>query len=163
MSELDDILAQYDYAEEITVPVADGKLNVTLTEAHAGRNREFGRAILEAAEGKKIEKPSDFPEDLEIKVFCEILLKGWDLTRDGQTVPISAAHDILTAGRSGVLLFREMATIAATPARFLKGDTKKKTSSDTTPTASSSETKPSSSKNKRKPADTQSPPASSDT
>jgi len=163
MAELDDILGQFDYAETITQTIPGGGLTVTVAEAHHKRNRAFGRAMFQVMMREDVETSDDITEDIEIDVFCETLLKSWDMTRDGEPVPIDEASDIFKRNRAGNLLFREVGEIAATSANFLQEPSKKKSSSKPTTRKKPSGAKPKQSPAKLMPEAAKSQPASSDT
>ena len=132
MSDIAEILEQFDYAETITKTVANGMLEVTVAEASHKRNRAFGQAMLQVMMRDDINSVQDLTEEIEIDIFCDTLLKRWNLTRNGKAVPIEEAKDIFKANRAGSLLFREVGEIAATAANFLEKPSKKKTSSKST-------------------------------
>lgn len=160
MAELSDILADYDFAETIEAKVADGKLTVSLAEAHGSRNREFGRAMLKIMRDHEIDEAEGFTEDMEIAAFCSALLKGWDLTKNGKPVPLDQAEATLTGSKAGRNLFREMGAICASPERFRNRPSKKKPSSTTSRNTSSSARRRGSSKGKPKAAASRSRSAS---
>lgn len=163
MSDIADILGQFDYAETITMTIADGGLTVTVAEASHKRNRAFGQAMYQVMVRDDIKTVEDITEDIEIDVACATLLKSWDMTRNGNAVPIEEASKIFKANRAGRLLFREVGGIAATPANFLNKPSKKKPSSKSTTRKRPSKAKPKRSPAKRKPAVATSPPGSSST
>lgn len=164
MSDIDDILAQYDYAETITQTFADGALTATLAEAHPQRNREFAKAFLKEIADTGAESVKDLGEDAEIRVFCASLLKSWDAQRGGKPIAVEDAGEFFSGSRAGLNLFREMSSVCAQPARFRgAGPSKKKRSSSSTRNRSSSAKKPKSSGTRRKPAATKSRSASATT
>ena len=161
MSDIAEILEQYDFAETITKTIANGKLTVTVAEANGKRNRAFGQALFQAMMRAGIKSPNDIPEEIEIDVLCDTLLKQWDLTKNGKPVPVSEAKSVFKAGRAGILLFREIGELSATSANFLNQPSKKKKSSKSTTRKRPSKARPRSSPAKRKPAvAAKSPPGS---
>ena len=120
MSEIDEILADYEYAETITREFADGKLKVTLAEANGNRNPDFGLATWAAMQKNETENPLTIPEDDKIRVFSMTLLKSWDATDGGKAVAPKDAFDYLTKNRAGRLLFREMHGLCWKPKLFLE-------------------------------------------
>ena len=160
MSDIAEILEQYDYAETVTKTIANGKLQVTVSEANHKRNRAFGQAMLQVMMRDDIESATDITEDIEIDLMCDTLLKRWNLTKNGKPVPISEARSVFKAGRAGSLLFREIGEIAATATNFLQEPSKKKPSSKSTTRKKSSRAKPKRSPAKRRPAAAKSPPGS---
>ncbi|MGI9503282.1 MAG: hypothetical protein ACR2RE_09530 [Geminicoccaceae bacterium] len=160
MSDIAEILEQYDYAETITKTLANGKLTVTVAEASNKRNRAFGQAMFHVMMRDDVNRLTDVTEDIEIDVLCGTLLKRWDLTKNGKPVPISEARSVFKSGRAGSLLFREIGEITATPSNFLNQPSKKKTSSKSTTRKRPSKARPKRSPAKRKPAAAKSPPGS---
>lgn len=153
MSEIDDILAGYDYAETITRDFADGKLTVTLAEANGNRNPDFGLATWAAMQKNQTENPLTIPEDDKIRVFCMTLLKRWNVTDGGKPVDPKDAYDYLTKSRAARLLFREMHGLCWKPKLFLEeGTSKKKRSSSSTRKGTSSANRRKTSPRKQKPA-----------
>jgi len=150
MPDIGAILEDFNFAD--TIEHKAGKLSVTLAEAHAGRNRAFGRAMLRLLKEKNIETSEDFTDELEIDIFCECLLKRWDAERDGEPIPLSEAADVFKGSKAGLALFKELGSVCAKPEMFRQGGSKKKRPSATTRKPSRSATKPATSRSKRKPA-----------
>ena len=162
MSEIDEILAAYDYAETVTDTLRGG-IEITVAEAHPMRNRAFSIKMQEIVQREGVDA-GDISEDSEIEIFCDTLLKGWSAKKGGKPIPISEAHIHLSGSRAGRLLFREASLLALNHDRFLNGASKKKEMpSKSTPKASSSAKTSSSSKSKPKPAASRSRRASKGT
>ena len=121
MSEIDDILAEYDYAETISREFANGKFTATLAEANGHRNPDFGLATWMAMQKHEKDNPLLLPEEAKIAVFCTTLLKSWNVTKDGEPVDPKDAEQYLANGRSGRLLFREMHGVCWRPKAFHLG------------------------------------------
>ncbi|MGI9500102.1 MAG: hypothetical protein ACR2P3_08690 [Geminicoccaceae bacterium] len=151
MSEIDDILVEYDYAETVTDTVAGGKLEVTLAEAHPRRNRAFALKMQEIILREGVATAEDLTEELEIELLCATLLKSWNAKRKGRPVPVEDAQAIFARDHRGRLLFREVGTIAADHQRFRNQPSKKKPSSSSSRKASSSAKTRRSTKPKPKP------------
>ncbi len=163
MSEIDEVLEAFDYAETITRDIADGKVTVTLAEASATRNPNWAFLTWAHMKREDVEGHHLLSEDAKIEIFCITLLKSWNATSKGKAIEPKDAVDILKKNRAGRLLFREMATLSAQPDLFFQGDSKKKGSSTSSPKGTSSASQPKPSQRKQKPAAETSPSASATT
>ncbi|MGI9452859.1 MAG: hypothetical protein ACR2QH_19795, partial [Geminicoccaceae bacterium] len=105
MNEIDDILAEYDFAQTIEAVFADGKLTVTLAEAELTRNRLFAETVYEVMVRDKTNEKK-MTEEQEIEIFCKSLLRGWNAKRNGKPIPLDQAYIILTEDEKGRALFR---------------------------------------------------------
>jgi len=163
MTDIAEVLATYDYAETVELTVAEGKITVELAEAHPIRNAAWTLLVWGLLKTHKLDNHHELPEDEKIKVLCAVLLKRWDVTKDGKPLDPKDAAPFFMGSRAGRLLFREIYSICLTPARFHRDDTKKKPSSTSTPNGSSSERRPKRSPSKPTPKAGKSPKGSATT
>ena len=70
MSDIAEILEQYDYAETITKTLANGKLTVTVAEASNKRNRAFGQAMFHVMMRDDVNRLTDVTEDIDATTFA---------------------------------------------------------------------------------------------
>ena len=162
MPEISDVLEAYDYAETIRVELPGG-VTADLAEANTGRNGEFARAVFVTALELKKDNLIEFPIEERVRIFCETILKNWNITVDGEKVAPKDAASIFLKDRAGNLLFREMFKRASTPDAFHKAESKKKPSSTSTPKGGSSASRRKPSRSRRKPAAEKSPKESART
>ncbi len=163
MTDIDDLIAQYDYAETIETTIADGKVNVRLAEAHPTRNPKWALLTYMAMQKHDLKDHRLIPAADKIDIFCKTLLVSWDVTHGGKPLEPKEAAEFLHSTRGGQLLYQEMATTCAKADEFYQQGSKKKPSSGSTVKKASSARKPRTSRSRRKVAGKKSQPASENT
>lgn len=141
MPEIEEILDKYDYAETIEVSVAGGEVTAVIAESHPIRNPLWSLLTSVAMKRLEIEDYRLVPNEEKIKIFCQSVLKSWNVTSKGKPLEPKNAADFLV-GRAGDLLFRDLATLSADPKNFHGVSSKKKASSTRSRKTNSSEKKP---------------------